>query len=818
MLAVVTLALSVLAINANSLNEANLAGQSEEAYIYRNALEMLQDEIRNVKSFGKDDPENPMYSEEEEKEMEEALAEAAASDDPKRATLAKAAKGEPRAHLRAAMPKKQANKAVLKKGKDISIPNHAGLNAIMSDLLNMGSQNLSPEEAANSPFGKAMENITQLLDSMMPKVTAEHEKDQAEMNSLGDAFVDCNHAKDKQFHIAQPDQNEYKGWSPKHLTCRETEAGLAITKATCWENYADKKKIMELKCKAFAMAEERYANQKMVQIIATKAQREGSEGYVRRVSDTICGRRDTRGEGGHGQGGFADRFMQAKNECEKVTLDVADQKKKCQGTDTQLAHKRRECDNIQDQMDGAACKYAINIKDACEEYEECYNSRKEAFTIAEKATKINTKDRKAEWQTLSRMKCLLGMFSDEKVTAEELKTCNETVADDSQFTINYPTIDDMGTCQVPREYPSTSEYKQAQFANLPELAKGRANSFECTGVQEISTVPATGSPEGCKCRRITMNGPYSAGPLVKCVNCNDIRRTDDKSSCPDGTKLFSPRSRSDWQSFIASAQPVRAPNFIVDVTRSAEGCAACEKSSMNSGSSAQKSWGTQDGSPWWLRSSKFEGFTGHYQANCFMDVLTSKHEDSVTFSSHNCDYHSKSYYCQLMDVSTTPKNGSPVGCMCQKVALSGHFSAKTLVKCKGCLDVSKSTQKNSCPHGTKIFAPATREDWKTFLDSATVLRSPNFIFDVTKPQDGCRDCTKFAMNSDQPEQAVWRTSDGSPWWLRSVAHSEPTGDYEANCYMDLLSSATENAIMFNDDGCKSHSDSYYCQVASKQHD
>lgn len=73
------------------------------------------------------------------------------------------------------------------------------------------------------------------------------------------------------------------------------------------------------------------------------------------------------------------------------------------------------------------------------------------------------------------------------------------------------------------------------------------------------------------------------------------------------------------------------------------------------------------------------------------------------------------------------------------------------------------------------------------------------------------------MNSNVPQQATWRTSDGSPWWLRSQRYTEPTGDYSANCFMDLWKTPTsENTVKFNDQRCKYRSRSYYCQPVKRK--
>jgi hypothetical protein len=188
--------------------------------------------------------------------------------------------------------------------------------------------------------------------------------------------------------------------------------------------------------------------------------------------------------------------------------------------------------------------------------------------------------------------------------------------------------------------------------------------------------------------------------------------------------------------------------------------------------------------------------------------------DQLEFNYNGCDYHSKSYYCQPKKFSVKPKTGSPDSCSCEKVELSGKYSAGILLKCTECLEVKMATEKNSCPEGMKIFAPASKEDWQTFLASAQPLRAPNFIVDITRKEDGCGGCAEHPMMSTEPHQATWRTSDGAPWWLRELSSEEPSADYEANCYMDITNDPqNENDIQFDADGCKYSSRSYYCQPA-----
>merc|ERR1719359_1865883 len=260
-------------------------------------------------------------------------------------------------------------------------------------------------------------------------------------------------------------------------------------------------------------------------------------------------------------------------------------------------------------------------------------------------------------------------------------------------------------------------------------------------------------------------------------------------------------------------------------------------------------WATSDGSPWYIQGDAGTQPTIDVAntANCFMDLyglrdtedryLTATHAD-VTLKVDACAYHSKSYYCQPEQLDLTPNTGSPSGCTCKKVQLVGTsgYSAHLLLKCEGCLEIRSSKQTNSCPASTKLFSPRTRADWKTFLDSATPLRAPHWIVDITRPQAGCGEtvegagCGDFAMKSEAPEMATWVTQDHTAWWLRDTASSTwlDSNEYQADCYMNLFSFSNEDNIAWETKNttretalptasaaghpqCEFYSSSYYCQ-------
>merc|ERR1719265_699812 len=368
--------------------------------------------------------------------------------------------------------------------------------------------------------------------------------------------------------------------------------------------------------------------------------------------------------------------------------------------------------------------------------------------------------------------------------------------------------------------------------------KYNAKSYYCQKVK-FSLKPKPGSPNGCTCKKVEIASgqTYSAGAgfLAKCTNCLRVYKSNDKNSCPVGTKSFSPSSRSDWRAFLRSSKALRAPYWIIDITRPQNGCGGCTRHTMTSDTPAQSTWKTADSSPWWLRSSRYNEPNGDYNANCYLDLWqTPANENSITWNDWRCKYYSKSYYCQGVkpritkptttkppwgdDISTTPKDGSPASCKCKKLILKGTYSAGGIVRCENCLETKKTTDKDSCPEGTKIFSPASRKDWQTFLDSCNSaginpsLRAPHWIIDVTRPQNGCGGCTRHPMNSDNAQQKTWRTSDGTPWWFRNSRYNEPNGDYTANCYLDLWHKpANADSITWNDGRCNYRSKSYYCQ-------
>merc|ERR1719265_565916 len=134
---------------------------------------------------------------------------------------------------------------------------------------------------------------------------------------------------------------------------------------------------------------------------------------------------------------------------------------------------------------------------------------------------------------------------------------------------------------------------------------------------------------------------------------------------------------------------LRAPHWIIDVTRPRNGCGGCTRSPMNSKIPAQATWKTADKSPWWLRSTRYNEPNGDYHANCYLDLWHSPpNENSVTWNDGSCSYHSKSYYCQLAKVKKTQNDNFATPSLedllqshdCQMLGLRGKASSRRVLR------------------------------------------------------------------------------------------------------------------------------------------
>jgi hypothetical protein len=277
------------------------------------------------------------------------------------------------------------------------------------------------------------------------------------------------------------------------------------------------------------------------------------------------------------------------------------------------------------------------------------------YKISFAASQSTEKGLKSEWTALKRMQCLLGTFAIADVErADAIQVCKNKDAEykssaDDNCSLTYPSEDPQKTCKPTEKHAGEVSYKTDNYGNLPSNGQAKA----CTAVCCKKLASNTGSPDSnCNCVTVDLQGkPFEPKALAKCTGsgCRDVYRSTDTNSCPENWKIFSPRSRSDWQTLIdvnGGQVFLAAPHFIVDVTRPSNGCGGCTSNPMNSGVAQQSSWVTTDGTAWWLRSSNYGEPNGDYTANCYLYTYSVSNADSIAFNDGSCSYHSSSYFCQ----------------------------------------------------------------------------------------------------------------------------------------------------------------------------
>jgi len=183
-----------------------------------------------------------------------------------------------------------------------------------------------------TPMGGSVKQIENLLtNTMMPAVLAAHKSDQENLIRLNNEIKKCGATKNAALKSAVPSKGVYDRNSRLHKKCRGSEAILYSSKKACLAKQQALYNEKVMKCKYFAAMSKKFGTQKDNQVIMKKAGAETTEGYIKRISQTICGNHVHGGKGqikkkgGWGGGllnGMLDKYLKAKKACE-------DAKKKC---------------------------------------------------------------------------------------------------------------------------------------------------------------------------------------------------------------------------------------------------------------------------------------------------------------------------------------------------------------------------------------------------------------------------------------------------------------------------------------------------------
>ena len=182
--------------------------------------------------------------------------------------------------------------------------------------------------------------------------------------------------------------------------------------------------------------------------------------------------------------------------------------------------------------------------------------------------------------------------------------------------------------------------------------------------------------------------------------------------------------------------------------------------------------------------------------------------------------------CDDNSCSTTTSDGYTLNCISVGGELYDIFPIENGITTCGAND------DNSCPDGTDIWVPRTYDHAKAVWDEYGGdggdwwSSSGSYIgfVGIYRPASGgatydecCEDSWSQAMNSDDMASytGVGWTSVAAipePWYMRSTAYSEPNGDYDAYCWLDIWNFHDHEGFEFNDESCGVCSDTYLCST------
>lgn len=312
------------------------------------------------------------------------------------------------------------------------------LEQMVTDLIKEQKQAKKGDKEKATPVGPSIRYIKTIIDdTMLPNREKAHQNDQDALDSAARALESCQEHRSQYLSRASSAKASYKSASRRHVNCRMGESGE-------WMEHNDR-------CRPENMEVKRLQTQATCMKVAeVKASCEYSD-YT--------------------------KITEAEMECDRAKESERAAHELCDETKYRYEGVKSQCDALQSQMDEAACQHAVRMKEACDEGNNCYEAKLEAFRSTQDRVKRDEVTRKAEWRALKRMQCLVASFENGQVTDAEVDACKAKTH--YPPSINYPAESFMDECTVPDKYPGRAAYKEAEFGNLPPQAKGKPDAGSC---------------------------------------------------------------------------------------------------------------------------------------------------------------------------------------------------------------------------------------------------------------------------------------------------------------------------------------------------
>lgn len=269
-------------------------------------------------------------------------------------------------------------------------------------------------------------------------------------------------------------------------------------------------------------------------------------------------------------------------------------------------------------------------------------------------------------------------------------------------------------------------YGWADPANTVEFDDNHRNfaggNYLCQPID--GNVCGTGAQKReCVSQRVNLAGPYSPGALVQVQHGVSTGKPSQANSCPAGWKVWSPRTKEDYDTARASHPDFSTAKQLVDVTKDSTGNSDSggQAYAMNSEVAQQSAWHTSDNTPWYLRDAPYSEPSGNYGAGCYLVTWLSG--TPFGFDDWNCPFFDH-YFCQpslSTDSPTSAPTAAPTAApttaefaanVAMVSALGGtpHQTGRqgdTVYKCN--TDIGLCVSSTAADRAAWLFVPGTPE-------------------------------------------------------------------------------------------------------------
>jgi hypothetical protein len=348
---------------------------------------------------------------------------------------------------------------------------------------------------------KAFTDVVKALieNDLKPKVLSQSQAAQGTIDVMTSGINDCAAGKSSLEGDEQVNLVSRKSISKQHKACRVEEASLFKKKDGCNAVLKAKKTTRKVACEALKSLRgdpyEQASNCK------TTAPAEPWGLWLKRNKKWFEE--------------MDAKWESQKSQCSNAKFEVERRAPNCKRKDRAWRLKRTSCNSYQDQLEVAACTYAQGMSRVCSGYEECFAATTERYDKTRPVLKDQEKGRKAMWEGIMRIDCLLGVFDAQDGGEAKVSECKAKEYTTSHLDLSYPTPNTKGGCISNSYHPGDPSFEAKEYAELPRDAKNQAvRSCLVTTKGGIALGKFPGSPEAF----CATNGDYlEAGGGGSCL-------------------------------------------------------------------------------------------------------------------------------------------------------------------------------------------------------------------------------------------------------------------------------------------------------------